>query len=98
MHYAEVASKFLLPPRLRIDSAPQVAHLLLSDSTDASPPYLRRWQLLRRSRRRVRAARQARRVLALREELVARAVLSAWHERMTMRRLVRSMREEVEDR
>ena len=68
-----------------------MAQLLLSDDASAraapaAPPYLRRWHLLRRGRRQLRALRQARRVLALRDELRLMAAWGAWRRRTEVRR------------
>eukprot|EP00434_Breviolum_minutum_P043031 symbB.v1.2.038331.t1/scaffold5872.1/size22901/2 len=67
-----------------------VAQLLLCDAPaeSTSPPYLRRLWLLRRSRRRVRAMRQVKQVLSLRDEVVLSRVLSAWCSYSQLRRLV----------
>eukprot|EP00913_Durusdinium_trenchii_P019446 g18282.t1 len=80
----------------RSGAAREVAQLLLSDDASAraapaAPPYLRRWHLLRRGRRQLRALRQARRVLALRDELRLMAAWGAWRRRTEVRRMVRSM-------
>eukprot|EP00439_Symbiodinium_sp_Y106_P050782 s13_g6.t1 len=59
-----------------------VAHLLLAGSSGKSqnwqPPHLCRLFSLRRARRRVRAVRQVKTVLALRAELLMQTVYSAW--------------------
>lgn len=69
-----------------------VANLLLSGgaapATAASPPYLQRLWMLRRARRRVRAIRQVKQVLSLRDELLLRSAFSCWCNRSQLRRLV----------
>eukprot|EP00435_Cladocopium_sp_Y103_P002867 s42_g1.t1 len=70
-----------------------VANLLLSGgaaprAAAASPPYLQRLWMLRRARRRVRAIRQVKQVLSLRDELLLRSAYSCWCNRSQLRRLV----------